>query len=448
MPLLAVSEEAGNDIKIYDGRGESQEPVETISDIHHSPVILMSYNNTYDCVISADSNGMIEYWRPTGTHEKPPNVFQYKSSTNLFEFKKAKSLPSSLTISPTGTHFATFSFPDRKVRIFDFATGKLHRTYDESLSTLTDMQTAGTALQKLDDVEFGRRLAIERDLDNPTQRNKPTIIFDESGHFILYGSLPGIKVLNTHTNRVVKVYGATEPFRALNLALYQGAPQRKGVVTAQMAASANPLLQEAEERDPMLVATGAGKVRFYIFTNEEEISKAERDVQNEKPRHLGTGAGKAVEARAAEMGSAAVLHTTMGDIHLRLFPEAAPKTVENFVGLARRGYYNGTIFHRVIRKFMIQVSVGRCVCTSLFVDSPCTPFLILLLFAIRLPNTISYCPFPALLLSLLPSRPLSSVAHFKVFADGLTGWRPSWRWYWRHQYMGPRVRGRVLNIET
>ena len=44
----------------------------------------------------------------------------------------------------------------------------------------------------------------------------------------------------------------------------------------------------------------------------------------------------------------------MGDIHLRLFPSAAPRTVENFVTHARQGYYNNTIFHRVIRKFMIQ----------------------------------------------------------------------------------------------
>lgn len=44
----------------------------------------------------------------------------------------------------------------------------------------------------------------------------------------------------------------------------------------------------------------------------------------------------------------------MGDIHLRLFPEFVSKTVENFVGLARKGYYDNVIFHRVIKKFMLQ----------------------------------------------------------------------------------------------
>lgn len=50
----------------------------------------------------------------------------------------------------------------------------------------------------------------------------------------------------------------------------------------------------------------------------------------------------------------AKITTTKGDIWLRLFPELAPKTVENFVGLAERDYYDGIIFHRVIPDFMIQ----------------------------------------------------------------------------------------------
>lgn len=50
----------------------------------------------------------------------------------------------------------------------------------------------------------------------------------------------------------------------------------------------------------------------------------------------------------------AVLHTSKGDIKLRLFPEAAPKTVENFKTHIQDGYYDGIIFHRVIPDFMIQ----------------------------------------------------------------------------------------------
>ncbi|MGO2082522.1 peptidylprolyl isomerase [Vagococcus sp.] len=50
----------------------------------------------------------------------------------------------------------------------------------------------------------------------------------------------------------------------------------------------------------------------------------------------------------------ATLHTTLGDIKIALFPEKAPKTVENFIGLAEKNYYDGVIFHRVIPDFMIQ----------------------------------------------------------------------------------------------
>ena len=48
------------------------------------------------------------------------------------------------------------------------------------------------------------------------------------------------------------------------------------------------------------------------------------------------------------------VNTNMGDIVIELYPDKAPKTVENFVGLATKGYYDGIIFHRVIDQFMIQ----------------------------------------------------------------------------------------------
>ncbi|MBO5797105.1 MAG: peptidylprolyl isomerase, partial [Clostridia bacterium] len=50
----------------------------------------------------------------------------------------------------------------------------------------------------------------------------------------------------------------------------------------------------------------------------------------------------------------AVLHTNFGKIAIRLFPEGAPKTVENFKALIQKGYYNGLTFHRIINDFMIQ----------------------------------------------------------------------------------------------
>lgn len=50
----------------------------------------------------------------------------------------------------------------------------------------------------------------------------------------------------------------------------------------------------------------------------------------------------------------AVVKTNRGDFKIRFFPEKAPKAVENFKGLAEKGYYNNLIFHRVIKDFMVQ----------------------------------------------------------------------------------------------
>jgi peptidyl-prolyl cis-trans isomerase B (cyclophilin B) len=50
----------------------------------------------------------------------------------------------------------------------------------------------------------------------------------------------------------------------------------------------------------------------------------------------------------------AIIKTTEGDMVVEFWPEVAPKTVENFKTLARKGFYDGTCFHRVIKGFMIQ----------------------------------------------------------------------------------------------
>ena len=57
------------------------------------------------------------------------------------------------------------------------------------------------------------------------------------------------------------------------------------------------------------------------------------------------------------MAVTACIATGKGEINLELFADAAPVTVANFVNLARRGYYDGLVFHRVIADFMIQ---GGC----------------------------------------------------------------------------------------
>ena len=56
----------------------------------------------------------------------------------------------------------------------------------------------------------------------------------------------------------------------------------------------------------------------------------------------------------AKMAPHAIIKTKFGEMEIKFFPDLAPKHVENFIALAQSGFYNGTLFHRVIPGFMIQ----------------------------------------------------------------------------------------------
>jgi peptidylprolyl isomerase domain and WD repeat-containing protein 1 len=293
-PLIAVSAKDEPAIYIYDGLGQKTTPLKELKKLHKKPILLMAYNPKYNCVVSVDEGRTIEHWTPDNNYKRPADFFRSKIETDLFTFKEHKSLPTCLTLSPDNEKFATFSFPDRMVRIFHFKTGKLHKVYNESIKTITAFQKADKAPARLDfdtpygeprdlieeEKEFDRRIKIEEMIEQtPALMNRANVVFDETGRFILFGSPYGVKVLNTVSNTVAKVYGTQENFRPLNLALYQGAPLKKGIVTTAMAASDNPLLQEAETRDAMLVTAGFTpdqkgdarsdySSRFYMFTND------------------------------------------------------------------------------------------------------------------------------------------------------------------------------------
>ena len=86
-------------------------------------------------------------------------------------------------------------------------------------------------MYKLDDMEFGRRLAGERVLSKASQQSCMNAVFDESGHFLIYPTIFGIKIVNMHSNKVVRLIGKSEPQRFMNIALYQGAPKKKSNMT-------------------------------------------------------------------------------------------------------------------------------------------------------------------------------------------------------------------------
>ena len=82
----------------------------------------------------------------------------------------------------------------RRVRVFKFQSGKLRRTYDESLAAANELQRGESEMYHLEAIDFGRRLAGEKELLADPQAPQANAIFDESGNFIIYATLLGIKV--------------------------------------------------------------------------------------------------------------------------------------------------------------------------------------------------------------------------------------------------------------
>ncbi|KAK1275108.1 Peptidyl-prolyl cis-trans isomerase-like 2 [Acorus gramineus] len=296
---IAISDSSSSYVYIYDARAGSNEPIIS-KEVHMGPIKFMRYNPVYDTVISADGKGVIEYWCPATLKFPESGVkFRLKSDTNLFEIAKCKTTISAIEVSPDGSQFAITS-PDRKIRVFWFQTGKLRRVYDESL-----------------------------------------------------------EIVNLHTNKVARILGKVENNdRFLKIALYQGDKNSKKV---RKLPSVGSNANESKEplTDPTLLCCAFKKHRIYLFSQREpeepEDATKGRDVFNEKPPPdellAASDIGKSV---TTSLPDNVIFHTTMGDIHMKLYPEECPKTVENFTTHCRNGYYDNLIFHRVIRGFMIQ----------------------------------------------------------------------------------------------
>ena len=176
-----------------------------------------------------------------------------------------------------------------------------------------------------------------------------------------------MKLINIETSRLVRLLGRTENTeRFLSLALYQGTPAvdvqlelARNQAAGKTASTVAEMTEDEEGSDPTLVCTAFKKKRFYLFTRREpdETAAADalegggRDVFNEKP----TADELVMRAeQSVQLGSEAVLRTTLGDIKIRLFGAECPRSVENFCEHARNGYYDNLIFHRVIKGFMVQ----------------------------------------------------------------------------------------------
>uniref|UniRef100_A0A914I6V2 peptidylprolyl isomerase n=1 Tax=Globodera rostochiensis TaxID=31243 RepID=A0A914I6V2_GLORO len=362
---LAISDANSGKIYVLDANGDNKHPIHIFESLHQHPVILIQYTAAYDVAISFDEIGMAEYWSGSKNgFEFPRTVnFEFKTDTDLYEFCKIKKLPKALTISPDGRTFAVWC-SNAYIYIFNLANGRIIKKLDETLHRYIEMgkETKGNGLPA---IEWNRRVALEKEMNRDSNALRfISMAYDSSGNFLIFPTPLGITVFNLVTDKVVRRIGLGENLRFIGVTLCRAVPsvteKLQGAATSvRVEAADNPNLRISEP-DPMLVACAHRSNRFYLFTNvepyaeEADGSTHTRDVYNEKPLNEDMITAVEEEAPQSKLCNRAIVYTTFGDIHIELYPDKTPKTVENFCTHARRGYYNGHTFHRVIKSFMIQ----------------------------------------------------------------------------------------------
>lgn len=100
----------------------------------------------------------------------------------------------------------------------------------------------------------------------------------------------------------------------------------------------------------LLAACGTGNKKEEVKTN----TVTPKTEQKEGDQSVANAVYPQMTTEVLENERLVEIETTMGNIKIKLFPEYAPKAVENFIKHSEEGYYDGLIFHRVIKDFMIQ----------------------------------------------------------------------------------------------
>jgi len=364
---IAVADRNAGTIRIYRTDGaESNTCIHTISGMHLHPVVCLEVNLVHSCVVSADNKGGIEYWdcaayQPLAASNSAAVSYEFKSETDLYELAKHKTEPLSISCSKDGTKMLLLS-RDRQIRLFDFRTAKLKRRYDESVKMYTELIGNATEKTEMHDL-IRRKLEMEMEMDSTwdTATEQANALFDATGKFIIYSSLIGIKIIDTESNDVVKVVGKAEKDdRFLHIALYQGHPKvDMQFLLSQGKGNSKTTMDEMHSGaipDPTLFACSFKKRRFYCLSRREPEDAGTRDRLNETPTADDVKAALEKQLAKQKEGQEkhVILRTSLGDIHIKLFPEDCPKTIENFVTHCKNGYYDGVKFHRVIRGFMVQ----------------------------------------------------------------------------------------------
>jgi peptidylprolyl isomerase domain and WD repeat-containing protein 1 len=368
--LLAISSSADGKVFVYSAT--TLQEIQELS-LHSKPVTCLAYNQQHRCCLSADEQGTLEIWDCTsGTKEDQPVgaacskannqlAYESKASTDLYKLIKKKTYARSIVM--TNNYFAVYA-SDHKIHLFQLSTGNILVRYDERL----DVYAAKIGVPHgMDSIEFGKRAATERELERQSGLPISQLVqMDSSEEYLLVSTMVGIKIIEWKKNKVVKTIGKADAsqVRFLSFCLSLGdAKQNQQMQLARGASTSVAVGDRKVSNDALVIALAYNQRRFYVFSHidplkdTEKVEEVSRDIWNEAPtaqdQLLATDGNATGGASQTGVAASAVLRTSMGDIHIKLFPDV-PKTLENFCGHARGGYYDNVVFHRVIQGFMIQ----------------------------------------------------------------------------------------------
>jgi peptidylprolyl isomerase domain and WD repeat-containing protein 1 len=317
-------------------------------------------------------------------------TYTSKMDTQLYQLVKNKTHAIAMCVLPrTGTHVFVYG-ADNRIRIFHHASGTIVVKYDERLSVYDKTFSK----YNMDAMDYGKRAATEREMaatsmwsgsiesSSNSLMQRLSLQVDPSGRYLLLPTLLGVKVIDWQRNKLVKIIGKSDAsqLRFVSVCLCWGdAKINRQMQLARGAAAQSSAAKEKDkknasfkpESDALLVALAYQKKRFFVFshldplteteeaedgTNADNDPAARRDIWNEPPTaddRLGMRGsewgGHHQNEALKKVGGTAILRTSMGDIHIKLFSAEVPKTIENFCGHAKSGYYDNVVFHRVIK---------------------------------------------------------------------------------------------------
>ena len=321
-------------------------------------VIDMICVEKHECVIVLTKKGFIEYLDSDTmkfvSKKKNGVAFASKFETDLITFlKKKKGTPLAIGKDDQEKYFWVYT-DSLEIWLFDIKTAKKVLIIESDYASLEINQPQSFDLDKVDKE---RKVLIENEYVSKLSgglKQRPAIDFDETSRFLVFPCILGVVFFDIQENEIKLITGKKERGeRYLGLSVYQGDKKRNSSGTSGQGG----VTSQTMEYDPCVFTWSFKRSKFCIFSNREPINfnknnyyNSSRDVVEKKDNQQSIS--KNIQLGREELGNKVVLSTSLGDIYIRLFPEFAPKAVENFLRHSINGYYDNCIFHRVVQGYV------------------------------------------------------------------------------------------------